>query len=280
MNTNWKNRPTHIDEIPIDINWIIAIDESGNPDLKYLYKQKNKNNCVNEGDKHFTVTACALKTADFISTRDKIMDLKNKYWENALYKYNGIEKRVCLHSKEIRERKNAFNKSVIEYDNFIIDLSNMMSSLPITLFSAHIDKWKHINKYKYPVDPYDLCLNFITERIVCNMGENETCYIVLESRGKREDKNLLKVINRILRCGNGYKNSSFFSKIKGVYFNPKWCKESDNKKSYWELEIADICAFPIHKYLSYGKTDKSFEVLESKLYGYPHTKGYGIKTFP
>ena len=65
-----------------------------------------------------------------------------------------------------------------------------------------------------------------------------------------------------------------------VYFNPKWCKESDNKKSYWELEIADICAFPIHKYLSYGKTDKSFEVLESKLYGYPHTKGYGIKTFP
>lgn len=280
MNTNWKNRPTPVEEIPTDVDWVIAIDESGNSDLKYLFKQKEANKSVNESEKHFTVTACALQTSDFELTRDKIMELKNKYWENALYKYKDVEKRVCFHSKEIRGRKNAFSKEVIEYDRFISDLSDMMRSLPVTLFSAHIDKWKHINKYKYPDDPYDLCLDFLLERIVRNMSENETCYIVLESRGKKEDKELLNVIKRILNYGNGYKPPKFFSKIKGVYFNPKWCQNADCKKSYWELELADLCAFPIHKYLAYGKTDKSYEILKPKLYGFPRVNGFGIKSFP
>lgn len=36
MNSNWRNRPTTIDEVPRTINWIIAIDESGSSNLKFI----------------------------------------------------------------------------------------------------------------------------------------------------------------------------------------------------------------------------------------------------
>lgn len=280
MNTNWRNRPTPVDEIPVDVDWIIAIDESGSSDLKYLYKLKERGDCPKEGEKYFTVTACAIRRQDFEVTRDKVMQLKNRYWTNGFFQYNGIEKRVCLHSKDIRERKSAFSPAVIDYNSFINDLSAMIEVLPVTLFSAHINKWKHINKYKFADEPYDLCMDFVLERIARSIGENESCYIVLESIGKREDKHLLEIIKRILKFGNGYQKSELFSKIKGVYFNPKWCKNSFDKKSYWELEIADLCAFPIHKYLSYGTKDQAFEIINKKLYGYPHIRGYGLKSFP
>lgn len=73
--------------------------------------------------------------------------------------------------------------------------------------------------------------------------------------------------------------SSTFSKIKGVCFNPKWCHTADDKKSYWELELADLCAFPIHKYLAYGTADPAFDVLKSKICGFPNYYGKGLKSF-
>ena len=42
--------------------------------------------------------------------------------------------------------------------------------------------------------------------------------------------------------------ASHSSRIKGVYFNPKWCKAADDRMSYWELELADLCAYPRHLY--------------------------------
>ena len=74
--------------------------------------------------------------------------------------------------------------------------------------------------------------------------------------------------------------ASKFSKIKGVYFNPKWCHSAGDQKSYWALELADLCAFPIHKYLSYGTKDPAFNVIQRKICGYPHIRGRGLKSFP
>lgn len=89
MNSNWRNRPTTIDEVPRTINWIIAIDESGSSDLKFIKRAVEEGRDIGDGDRQFTVTACAIKTDDFESSRDLVMQVKNKYWENALYNYKG-----------------------------------------------------------------------------------------------------------------------------------------------------------------------------------------------
>lgn len=280
MNKNWRNRPTTIDYVSKDITWVVAIDESGTPDLRQVKKAIKEERDLNDGDKQFTVTACAIKVEDFPFVQDMVMAIKNKYWENALYNYKGEDKRICFHSKEIRGKKGAFNPSKIEYPSFIEDLSNLMGQIPMRLFSANIDKWKHVKKYRYPDDPYDLCLEFIFERLMFDFGGNDTCYIILESRGKKEDKELLDKIKALIDYGNGLNNASKFSRIKGVYFNPKWCQAEHDQKSYWELELADLCAYPIHKYLSYGHKDAAFDVLETKICGYPRILGRGLKSFP
>ena len=36
---------------------------------------------------------------------------------------------------------------------------------------------------------------------------------------------------------------------------------ANDQMSYWKLELADLCAYPIQKYFVYGTRDKAFETL-------------------
>lgn len=279
-NSNWRNRPTIIDFVPNDIDYIISIDENGTSNLKRVLDSKRKGKDIPDSEQHFTVTACLIRAKDFLPASEMVMNLKRRYWHNALFSYGETVKRVCLHSKEIRGHKDAFHPNVIDYDSFILDLTQLIEDLPMTIYAAHIDKIRHIHKYTHPDSPYDLCMNFVLERIVRDIGETERCIVILESRGKNEDQELLNRIKELIDHGNRYNSASIFSKIRGVYFNPKWSKEFNNQKSYWSLEIADICSYPVYKYFAHGKKDKAFDVVESKLKNFPNHKGRGLKSFP
>lgn len=280
MNSNWRNRPTTIDYIPKDMGYIICIDESGSPNLKQIIKSKNSGGTVCDNEKHFTVTACCISLADFTKARDLVMDLKKKYWEDALFQYPEGNKRVCFHSRDIRKRRGAFSEDSIEYEGFIRDLSQLMVDVPLTLYASHINKEKHVNQYRYPASPYDLCMTFVLERVLTDIGSNQNCVIVLEARGAKEDKELLQFIKRVIDHGTQYHSADFFSRIKGVYFNPKWSSLASDQMSYWELELADLCAYPIQKYFTYGTRDKAFEALLPKFSCYPNYVGKGLKSFP
>ena len=55
---------------------------------------------------------------------------------------------------------------------------------------------------------------------------------------------------------------------------------ANDQMSYWELELADLCAYPIQKYFAYGTRDKAFETLLPKISCYPNIYGKGLKSFP
>lgn len=280
MNSNWRNRPTKIEAIPKEIDYIISIDENGTANLKKVLEAKRKGMEVPDSERHFTVTACRFRTSEFLAAKDLVMALKEKYWPNALFQYGKQQKRVCFHSREIRGRKGPFHSDVINRDAFIADLSNLIEELPMLICSAHIDKAKHVRQYAYPSEPYELCMDFVLERLMKSMSPTETCVIILEARGKQEDRELLNQIKALIDFGNDFTSASTFSKIKGVYFNPKWSEEAHCQKSYWSLEIADVCSYPIHKYLCYDKKDPAFLVVEKKLRCYPRYIGRGLKIFP
>ena len=280
MNSNWRNRPTTIDYISKNMNYIISIDESGSASLKQVQKAKRKGTEADNSEKHFTVTACSIAMTDFATARDMVMELKRKYWKDALFEYEGNIKRVCFHSREIRGRREAFNPDLIDYDSFIQELSQMMAEIPMKLYASHIDKVRHVNQYIYPASPYDLCMTFVLERIMRDIPDDATCIIIAEARGPREDKELLDQIKSLLDRGNQFYSSDTFKKIKGVYFNPKWCQMANDQMSYWELELADLCAYPIQKYFVYGTRDKAFETLLPKISCYPNYYGKGLKSFP
>ena len=280
MNSNWRNRPTTIDYISKSVDYIISIDESGSASLKQVQKAKRKGTEADNSEKHFTVTACSIAMTDFVTARDMVMELKRKYWKDALFEYEGNIKRVCFHSREIRGRREAFNPELIDYDSFIQELSQMMADIPMKLYASHIDKVRHVNQYIYPASPYDLCMTFVLERIMRDIPDDATCIIIAEARGQREDKELLNQIKSLLDRGNQFHSQETFKKIKGVYFNPKWCQMANDQMSYRELELADLCAYPIQKYFVYGTRDKDFETLLPKISCYPNIYGKGLKSFP
>lgn len=230
MNSNWRNRPTTIDFIDRNrIDAIINIDESGSANLKQVVKAKHAGTPPADSEKHFTVTACVISMADFAEARDMVMALKNKYWTDGLYSYKGIQKRVCFHSREIRGRKDAFNPDIIDYKSFVADLSQLMAAIPMCIYASHIDKERHVNQYIHPIEPYDLCMTFVLERILRDLPVNQNCVIILESRGAKEDWAVLDFIKGLINNGTRFHPASHFSRIKGVYFNPKWCKAADDR---------------------------------------------------
>ncbi len=280
MNSNWRNRPTNIERIKKSINWVLFIDESGTPSLSSVEKAKKRGVAPPDSEIHFTVTACAVKMDNFTNNRDLVMSVKNMHWENGLFQYGEREKRVCFHSREIRGRRGAFCPSNIDYEGFINDLSKMMVDTEYKLYAADINKQRHIERYAYPDPPYSLCIDFVLERFVTDVGYDETGILILESRGYSEDKELLQHIKFIIDHGSRYVSKLQFKKIKGVFFNSKWSKEFHDQKSYLGLELADLCAYPIHKYLVYGHEDKAFAAIKSKIYHFPNVDGYGLKVFP
>lgn len=77
MNSNWRNRPTIIDYISKDIDWVIGIDESGSPNLNPVVKAHRNGTEPVDSERHFTVTAAAINMADFETACDMVMSIKN-----------------------------------------------------------------------------------------------------------------------------------------------------------------------------------------------------------
>ena len=70
--------------------------------------------------------------------------LKNKYWENGMFYDSKLKhkKAVCFHSRDIRKHNNCFNDSIINYIEFMTDLTNTMKNSIIY----------EIHAYKSPKD--------------------------------------------------------------------------------------------------------------------------------
>lgn len=275
----WRNRPKFIDYCPPNIDYVFFIDENGTGEINYIQKNINK---FKQSKEILTITGVAIKAKDLNYIKQQILNLKIKYWPPyGYYSYKNQPKRVCFHSREIRHQEGPFSQKIINYNAFIQDLSNTISNLPIQIFSSSIDKVAHVKKYVTPIHPYNLSLNFIIERFVKYfLHNNQKAIIVIEAQGKKEDNFKLKYLKDFVDNGSDYVTREDLSKIKGIYFNEKWSKKANCLKSYFGLEIADLCSYPIHKYIKYGVKDPAYKCIENKIYGYPSYMGKGLKIFP
>lgn len=278
----WRNRPKNISELSSSIPYVVAIDESGSPDLKYVKKivSSNAEDTCDINNTHFNVTACLMTTTNFIESQNLVMGIKNKFWTEACADYNGDKRRVCFHSTEIRRRKNAFDfENLSIHQEFLNELSQILNDMKVKIFSSHINKLTLVKQYTAPFDPYELSLTFILERLSYEIG-NKKAVIILEARGKKEDKALLKHILSMIDNGTRYVDRSKFSFIDGVYFNSKWDEISNKQKSHWILEIADLYCYPLFKFGKIGQIDRALEIFENKIACYPDYLGKGFKKFP
>lgn len=284
ISSDWKMKPTSIDEMDGEnsITHIVFFDENGDSNMKHIIKSEKEGKDVLENDKYFQLTGVIFHKNNLENTYKDMNLLKFKYWpDDGLYNYKKYGKqKVCFHSREIRMKEGPFSINAINYKEFMVDLSYYMSQLETKIFSSFINKDLHFKYYKTNAQsPYDLSLTFILERIVGRfLKDTDQLIIILESRGKYEDKLIHSKILELLNFGTYFVSYRQFSIVKGVYFNTKRTKNGD--KTYYGLEIADLCSYPIYKYCKNHIKDKSFLLIETKIYGYPNYQGKGVKRFP
>lgn len=280
--SDWRLRPTLIEEWEESIDSVLAIDENGTVDLKGIrnnfrkvYSDKAHN------DRWFTISGIAINRSEYPRFVDLINTVKYSHWDDGCFNYSNGNKRVVFHSREVRKRIGPFNPKNINYSSLMDDITAVIDQINFDVYSSTIDKAEHILKYSNPYPVYNLCMEFIIERYcrsLKRLGQNGI--LLLESRGKREDKEILTYIVGLLENGNRYFSGEDLCCIKGVYFNPKWSKKHQSKMSFPILELADLVSYPIHKYVKLDTKDLAYGVVEKKINNYPDYAGYGLKVFP
>lgn len=278
----WYDKPIKIRQLSDEIEYIMCIDENGSSNnLIYILKQISNDKEVLKDDKYFTITGCIFTKKEYMDSKNIIKELKNKYWENGKFydKKSNKAKTVCFHSREIRKHDNCFNDSLINYNEFMVDLTNAMINIQCKIISISINLYEYL-KRGYTHNVYNVAFDFLLERYIYATSGNKKGIIMLEARGKEEDSELLEHISKVIRKTGtkNIKSSELKNKIKGVYFNPKWNEEYSS--TYTGLEITDLYSYPIHKFIKRNKKDQAFLTYENKIVGYPNYNNKGIKVFP
>lgn len=166
-------------------------------------------------------------------------------------------------------KKNAFNIPDEKYNRFLKDLSNAIGKIDFGIITVNIDLKEMAGKSSEE-EVYKYAFNKLISKFYEELGTNQNGIVVLEARGKKEDRSLHKHAVELIE-------KNYESKIKGVYFNSKWNKEKS--VTYSGLELADLCTYPIHKNVRNGKEDFAFKILKPKIIGYLEDNDV-IRKFP
>ncbi|RJG26724.1 DUF3800 domain-containing protein [Paenibacillus thiaminolyticus] len=280
----WRSRPRIIEYWPDGVDYIMGMDESGTADLVSISRKvaAGKEDEIDFTMRDFTLTGVIVDQNRYDELKRVVNEVKFKHWDQGLYRHNGREKRICFHSRDIRKKSYPFNN--IDPEILTYDLTNMIESVNAKIISCHIDKLAHYKRYINPIHPYHIAVQFILERYCKGLNDGDmTGVVMLESRGKKEDKFVLDYITHIIDNGTNQNPASHFRNIRGVYFNPKWWKNDDDKSSFIILEYADLVSYPIHKEHRHSTNeravDPAFSIVERKFYNFPNYLGWGLKVW-
>ncbi|WP_371396217.1 DUF3800 domain-containing protein [Fretibacter rubidus] len=231
------------------VTYIAFIDESGDHGM----------NNIDPASPWFALTAAVYLREDYLSQEIPAMSrIKLDFWS-----HDGI----IFHDYDIKKKVGPFSILIDndERQRFFDALSEQFRVTPATIISAVINKDAHSRQYRDPMNPYELCVQFVLERIHMMTGRG-TC-IVFESRGKSEDNLVREWSNKTIarrRCD----------------FDIHFAKKSGNVEG---LQMADLACQPIIHYVKKPDTDRpDWLAVKTAIRTNRHgaMAGYGLKTFP
>ncbi|MBI2167691.1 MAG: DUF3800 domain-containing protein [Candidatus Omnitrophica bacterium] len=240
---------------------IVYLDETGDHTLELV-------------DKEFPLFALALFICEQTDYTQKIVPVVNQLKMD----FFGHEA-VILHSRDIRRAQNdfLFLRNEKKRSEFTERLNGIMADSAYTLIVSVIRKQQHKDRYGMSAEnPYDLALLFCLERLLPLLEEKKQTHvqIVAESRGKKEDDELMLSFLKITSYGSYYNTAERFKKVE---FKLKFIPKLMNVVG---IQLADLAAYPIARHvLDPNKPNPSYKIIEKKFYRGPGWV-YGLKTFP
>ena len=236
-------------------DYIVYVDESGDHSLV----------SIDPLYPIFVLVFCIFrKSAYATQVTPALQSLKFKFFGHDM---------VVLHEHSIRKQTGAFRilrqQSVREAFNK--DIGELIDSLEFTVIATCIHKERLRVRYSHPDNPYDLALKFGLEQVHKLVGSKGETFVVAESRGKKEDRDLELEFRRICD-GSHYKDEQLPFQFILV----------GKKVNSAGLQIADLMARPIGRHvLKPDQPNRAYEIIEKKLdRRLGNVLGCGLKIFP
>lgn len=258
-------RPQTLDIDSPFSKYVVYVDESGDHSLQ------------NIDDKYpiFVLAFCVFHKRHY---SEKLIPALEKF------KFNHFgHDQIILHETEIRKEKGSFTifRSRDQKEQFIDELTQIVEYSNFILISCVIDKRNLSKQNSLEANPYHIALGFCLESLYAFLEEKQQhtlkTHVVVECRGKKEDKELELEFRRICDCNNRLNQNLPFD----VLF-------ADKKAMSSGLQLADLVARPIGiNIFKPDQSNRAFEVLKQKFYcnggrnnaGQDY-EGHGLKIYP
>lgn len=150
----------------------------------------------------------------------------------------------------------------------------LIENCPFTIITTVIDKRLLKEQFPKPNNPYELALIFCLRRTYKFLKEkgqdNKLTHIIIESRGKKEDSELAVSFQSIIK-----------DEIENQKQYPCALLFADKKTNNIGLQIADLAAYPIGRYVvDPYKENLAYNIITKKLHKFPDHMDTGLKIFP
>lgn len=225
-------------------DYVVYVDESGDHSLVNI-------------DSDYPVFVLAFCVFHKRHYSEKIIPAVEKFKFN----YFGHDS-VVLHENEIRKQKNvfAFLSHLPTRIEFMSRLSSIMAASNFILIAAVVDKVRLSRSEGASSNPYHIALGMCMESLrdfLAEKGQDHLqTHVVVECRGKKEDRELELEFRRICDGDNrGGRHLSF-----DVVF-------ADKKTNLAGLQLADLVARPVGlNYIRPIQANQAFDLLKRKFY--------------
>ena len=220
----------------------------------------------------FLLCGSVFEKSDYEELRAELNAIKQNFWG---------DKKVIFHSRDIRKCEKEFQilLDLTVKQTFYKQLNAAIANGKYTIIASAIDKNKYVQHYgRLSQDVYELALSFIIERTVFYLdsqyGANKQLEIVIERRGKKEDKKLEEHFQRLMSKGTGYVTPQRIRNLNPVI------SFRDKKDNINGLQLADLLAYPTARYvIDKERANPAFDLIAPKFY-HKDGKRHGLKIFP
>jgi hypothetical protein len=206
----------------------------------------------------FLLCGVLIREDEYETIRQNINHLKHSIWGN---------KEVIFHSRDIRKCEKEFQK-LFDLDLkklFYEGLNTIVAISNYNIIASAIQKEKFVQKFgKLQDDIYEIALSFVIEQAIValqKINPQAELAIIIERRGKKEDKQLEDHFQKIQGAGTGILSREQVKPF-NLSFNFRNKKENING-----LQLADLVAYPIARnIIEPNRANPAFEVLEGKIF--------------
>ncbi len=230
-------------------------------DKIYLFVDESGDHGLTKIDTEFPVfllSGILVTEKNYETIKQSINKLKHSIWGN---------KEVIFHSRDIRKCEKEFQKlfdlDVKKY--FYEEINKIISDSDYTIIASAIQKNKFIEMFgKLQDDVYEVALSFVIEQAIMTLNSIDTTTnlsIVIEKRGRKEDKQLDDHFQRIVGKGTGR-----LSPERVIKCNPTFTFKN-KRENINGLQLADLVAYPIARYvIEPNRANPAFDILEPRIY--------------